>query len=102
LRMVVQGEVPFGTRGANSGQLEAVDRTLVLGFYDDVVVRVRSIRGGSAVDIRSASRFGKSDFGVNAERVRALRTEIVARVEASVPAGAKGKGQRRTRRRQAK
>ena len=81
------------------GQLEAIDRTLVLGFYDDVAVRVRGVRGGSAVDIRSASRFGKSDFGANATRVRALRAEIVARVEASVPAGAKGQSQgRRTRR----
>ncbi len=95
LRMVIQGEVPFGTGGQNRGQLEAVDRTLVLGFYDDVVVRVRGVRGGSAVDIRSASRFGESDFGANAERVRALRAEIVARIEASVPTNARGQRPRR-------
>ena len=86
--MILQGEVPYGARGQNLGQLEAVDRTLVLGFYDDVAVRVRADRNGSAIDIRSASRFGKTDFGANAARIRALRTEIVARVEASVPAGA--------------
>lgn len=100
LRMVVQGEVPYGSRGQNYGQLEAVDRTLVLGFFDDVAVRIRAERGGSAIDIRSASRFGESDFGANAERIRALRTEIVARVEASIPAGARGRGQPRSRNRQ--
>ncbi len=96
-RMILQGEIPFGTGGRDFGQLEAVDRTLVLGFYDDVVVRVRAVRGGSAVDIRSASRFGESDFGANAGRIRDLRTEIVARVEASVPAGARARRQRSRR-----
>lgn len=89
-RMVIQGEVPYGSQGRNFGQLEALDRTMVLGFYDDVVVRIRADQGGSAIDIRSASRFGESDFGANAQRIRALRKEIVARVEASVPAGARG------------
>lgn len=92
LRMSVIGETPVGAKGAGWGQLEAVDRTLVLGFYDDVAVRVIATRRGSLVDVRSASRFGKSDLGRNAQRIRVVQAEIIARVEATVPAA-------RTRRR---
>jgi uncharacterized protein (DUF1499 family) len=86
LRMTVEGVVAMDARGNGWGQVEAVDRTLVLGFYDDVVVRVTRIRGGSLVDIRSASRFGQSDLGRNAERIREVKAELAARVQATVPA----------------
>lgn len=72
--------------GSTPGQLEAVDRTLVLGFYDDVAVRVTALDSRRArVDIRSASRYGSHDFGRNAERLRRIMREIVARLEATVP-----------------
>jgi len=93
MRIVIGGETPVGELGPGWGQIEGVDRTLVLGFYDDVVVRVQEVRGGSKIDIRSASRFGRHDFGANAARIRAIQTEIIARVEATVPAS-----QRRSRR----
>ena len=42
-----------------------------MGFANDVVVRVTPIsRTVSAVDIRSVSRFGRSDLGENARRIR--------------------------------
>ena len=40
-----------------------------LAFKDDVVVRVEFDVGGTRLDIRSVSRFGRSDLGVNADRV---------------------------------
>lgn len=86
MRMQIVGETPLDTRGVGWGQVDAVDRTLVLGFYDDVVVRVTRVQRGSLIDIRSASRFGVSDLGRNAERIRQIKAEIIARIEATVPA----------------
>ncbi|MFC6635274.1 DUF1499 domain-containing protein [Microbulbifer taiwanensis] len=61
------------------GHLEAVDRTPLLGFSDDIVVRVRAENGGSRVDIRSSSRVGISDLGANAKRIRSFLSELQAR-----------------------
>ncbi len=58
------------------GTIEAVARTTIMGFRDDVVVRVSPIGDGARVDVRSASRYGFHDFGANAARVRALLEEI--------------------------
>lgn len=52
------------------GRLEASDTTLWFGFTDDVVVRVTAAPNGSRIDVRSASRVGQSDLGVNARRIR--------------------------------
>ena len=48
-------------------RLEAVFR--VFFFKDDVALAVTPRAGGSALHIRSASRVGRSDLGVNARRV---------------------------------
>ncbi len=55
---------------APSGRFEATDTTRWFGFKDDIVVRVRPDPNGSRIDVRSASRVGRSDIGKNAERVR--------------------------------
>jgi hypothetical protein len=47
-----------------------------MGFRDDVVVRIRPAPGGARVDARSASRYGRSDLGANARRIRALLEDI--------------------------
>ena len=54
-------------------------------FSDDIAIRVTGTDERSRIDIRSASRFGISDFGHNAGRVRLLLKEIVARLEETVP-----------------
>ncbi|MEQ1577881.1 MAG: DUF1499 domain-containing protein [Hyphomicrobium sp.] len=68
-----------------AGVIEAVDRSMILGFTDDIAVRVTGDEQRARIDIRSASRFGISDFGHNAGRVRLLLKEIVARFEETVP-----------------
>lgn len=72
------------------GRAEAVDRTLILGFYDDIAVRVTPVgdpaEPDARIDLRSSSRYGESDFGANAQRLRNIMREIVARLEATVPA----------------
>jgi uncharacterized protein (DUF1499 family) len=62
--------------GRRDGLIEAVARTPIMGFRDDVVVRIRPAPGGARVDARSASRYGRSDLGANARRVRALLEDI--------------------------
>jgi hypothetical protein len=58
------------------GRIEAIARTPILGFRDDVVVRVRAASDGARIDVRSASRYGRHDLGTNAARVRALIEDI--------------------------
>ena len=48
------------------GVLEARQVSGLFRFVDDVVVRVRPAANGSVVDVRSKSRDGKGDIGVNA------------------------------------
>ena len=62
--------------GRRDGRIEAVARTPILGFRDDVVVRVRADPDGARVDIRSTSRYGRHDFGTNAARIVALAEAI--------------------------
>ncbi|ASP22485.1 hypothetical protein ANTHELSMS3_03866 [Antarctobacter heliothermus] len=51
-------------------RFEATARTSVFYFADDVVVVVTAQGDGSRVDMRSVSRVGRSDQGVNAARIR--------------------------------
>jgi len=62
--------------GLREGHIEAIARTMILGFRDDVVVRVRGTADGARIDVRSASRYGRHDLGGNAARVRALIDDI--------------------------
>ncbi|MFL4977251.1 MAG: DUF1499 domain-containing protein [Xanthobacteraceae bacterium] len=62
--------------GRREGRIEAVARTALMGFRDDIVIRVRPISGGARLDIRSASRYGQRDFGANAQRVLGLLEDI--------------------------
>jgi uncharacterized protein (DUF1499 family) len=62
--------------GRREGLIEAVARTPLMGFRDDVVVRVRPGSQGAVIDIRSASRYGGHDLGGNAARIRSLSEEI--------------------------
>lgn len=84
----VVGETEPGTN--QTGLVEAVSRTLIFGFRDDVAVRIVGRGGRSRIDVRSASRFGEHDFGANASRVRRVIREILAQLRASVPARERG------------
>lgn len=67
---------PPQASGRREGVIEAVARTPIMGFRDDVVVRVRFDDEGSRIDVRSASRYGRTDFGTNAARIRRLLSDI--------------------------
>jgi hypothetical protein len=84
---VVDARPPRGPAGGPpaDGIIEAVARSLILGFPEDVVVRVRATNDGSRIDVRSASRYGRGDLGSNAARVRDLITDIDAVLSAPQP-----------------
>lgn len=59
------------------GRLEATATSVLFGFKDDIVVRVRPDGADATViDVRSISRIGGFDFGANARRVRAFLARL--------------------------
>ena len=66
--------------GAKTGYIEAVDRTWIFGFTDDVAIRITGSPKAAKIDIRSSSRFGQHDLGRNAQRIRRFMTEVKARL----------------------
>ena len=65
---------------AAQGRIEATATSLLFGFKDDVVVRIADDAGATKVDVRSKSRVGRNDFGMNAKRVRAFLANLKAAV----------------------
>ena len=61
---------------AENGIIEATDTTRIMGFKDDVVIRISSKEGKSIVDMRSVSRIGISDMGTNAARIKMFLNDL--------------------------
>ena len=66
------------------GRIEAVARTPIMGFREDVSIRVVPDGDDSRVDIRSSSRYFESDLGSNASRVTRFIDDLSAAAEADV------------------
>ncbi len=63
--------------GRREGRIEAIALSPIMGFRDDVVIRIRATGAAAAkIDLRSASRYGFHDFGANAKRVSDLIDDI--------------------------
>ncbi|MEM6574920.1 MAG: DUF1499 domain-containing protein [Pseudomonadota bacterium] len=62
------------------GRIEATDTTRWFAFKDDVVIRIVAGNEVTLVDVRSKSRVGMSDIGLNAERIRRFRDALLARL----------------------
>ncbi len=67
------------------GTMEATQTSALFRFKDDVVLRVRptDTGEGSVVDMRSVSRVGVSDLGMNAKRVRSFLADLTGTVTAA-------------------
>ena len=65
---------------AGAGRIEASQRSRWFGFTDDIAIRVAADAGGSRIDMRSASRKGTRDYGVNAARIRAYMAALKRRI----------------------
>jgi uncharacterized protein (DUF1499 family) len=65
------------------GRIEAVARTPIMGFREDVSIRVLPDGEDSRVDIRSASRYFESDLGSNAARISKFIEDLNTAAEAA-------------------
>jgi uncharacterized protein (DUF1499 family) len=58
------------------GHIDAVARSRIMAFPEDVTIRLRPSEGQTRIDIRSASRFEPHDFGSNAARIEAFAEDL--------------------------
>lgn len=63
------------------GRIEATEKLAWFGFKDDVVLRFTETEEGTRVDMRSKSRIGRSDVGVNAKRIERFLKDLQVRLE---------------------
>jgi hypothetical protein len=82
---------PTAGKPTEAGIIEATEQTLLVGFTDDIVIRVDGSATRARIDARSASRYGNADFGQNAQRLRRLMAEIRARAEITPTAAVEAK-----------
>jgi uncharacterized protein (DUF1499 family) len=59
-----------------SRRIEGVAETPLFRFLDDFVIEVRAADNGSVVEMRSKSREGRGDLGVNAQRIYEFFTAL--------------------------
>ncbi|WP_158817294.1 DUF1499 domain-containing protein [Methylocapsa sp. S129] len=52
------------------GHIDASDKSLFLGFVDDIAIRIKPLANQTRIDIRSTSRIWRHDFGANAQRIQ--------------------------------
>ena len=53
------------------GTIEAVEKSFWYGFKDDLIIRIEElISTNILINVRSASRVGRSDFGKNSKRIK--------------------------------
>ncbi len=62
------------------GRIEATATTPYVGFKDDVVIRIQAGPDETLVDVRSKSRIGRGDMGVNARRIREFGNRLLETV----------------------
>lgn len=72
---VLDSVTPRG--GQREGRIEAVALTLVMGYREDISIRIRTVGTSVKVDMRSASRYGNHDFGANARRIERFFADFV-------------------------
>jgi hypothetical protein len=61
---------------SEEGIIEAVQTTAIMGFKDDIVIRLRSDGPRTAIDLRSVSRVGVGDMGANDKRIVAFTQQF--------------------------
>lgn len=67
------------------GRIEAVARTPIMGFREDVAIRIAPDGDASRVDIRSSSRYFGHDLGSNAARIAKLTEDLNEAVDNARP-----------------
>jgi len=76
---IIEDAAPTGREG--QARFDIIAESRLLRFQEDVAIRLREQGGQTRIDIRSASRIGRHDFGANAARIERLIEEITLRAE---------------------
>ena len=71
---IIEQAAPGGRAGL--AHIDAIDRSLVFGFPNDITIRLRPLASQTRIDIRSVSRLGRHDFGANAARIARFAAEL--------------------------
>jgi uncharacterized protein (DUF1499 family) len=67
--------------GDQPGRIEATNRTMIMGYTDDALIRVTGDDAHAFIDVRSVSRYGMHDLGANAGHIRELFAEVTSALE---------------------
>ena len=81
LKLVQERGLTVIASDAAEGRIEAVATSRLFGFVDEVAIRIAPEGSGSRVDMRSRSRIGQMDRGVNARRIRDLLADLKTRAQ---------------------
>lgn len=60
-------------------QIEAIAKSRLFGFEDEVAIRITETDTGTRIDLRSRSRLGQIDRGANARRIEAFLSDLETR-----------------------
>ena len=71
---ITDDALPLGRFGV--GRIDAVAKTMPMGFPADVTIRIKPLAGQARVDIRSVSRTPWQEPGSNAARIEALAADL--------------------------
>ncbi len=74
LRQVIDGMPRVKVITAEPGYLYAEFTSKLMGFVDDTEFYLEEKAG--VIQVRSASRLGRRDFGVNRERIESMRAKL--------------------------
>jgi hypothetical protein len=72
--LVVDARPPAPPR--REGKIEAIARTPIMGFREDISIRILPDGPGARIDLRSSSRYFPHDLGSNAARIAKLVEDI--------------------------
>lgn len=81
VRLIEEREWSLVSINRKEGRVEATETLPWFGFKDDVVLRVTETDNGTKIDMRSKSRIGRSDVGVNAERIEGFLNDLEDRLD---------------------
>ncbi|MCI0467464.1 MAG: DUF1499 domain-containing protein [Beijerinckiaceae bacterium] len=65
---------PGGRSGL--GHIDAIAKSLILGFPSDITVRLRPLAGQTRIDIRSVARFGLFDYGAGPRNIAGFEAAL--------------------------
>ncbi len=74
-------QTPPGLGRMGVGHVDAIARSLILGFPCYITLRIRPLAGQTRVDIRSVSRFGPYDFGQNQRNIHVFEAALATQVD---------------------